>query len=560
MAESRHGPPATGVAVPALDVLRGGAAGGAVDPADRAAAAAATTEHGRGVLARAPPDDAEILLAELGRAASGTVTRETAGTGPTGAIPPARPRAPRFCPAGFGDPPRQVESLYSAPCAPAWTGSNGGSTYKGVTATEVRIALQHLGHMQAENPGPIPTEPQDGEDSVTRIYRVFQEYFNRNFQLYGRVLRLYETKAGGSVDSPADARAAAVRADEEFKVFGAKCHDPTCTDEIARRGLVAFNGITASGKFLASKQAYLWMMDTTKQSMLAGEYLCKKVWGRPPQFNERLDATFDYGAPRKLGLLYFEKDWVDSDTLRQRFADCGGKFTEEIMFTIDPVSTSGGQSNVPTAITRMKAAGVTSVMHVGESVSLAAFTKAADDQGYFPEWVIYGGAGVDRNDIARLLHSPTQWRHAFGISPSEIARADGETECYRAYRSIDPDGAPSDDLCGDHYGVWGSLLQIANGIQMAGPNLTLATFRAGLHAMGTRPPNPLWSIGGGYGPGDWSYGDYVAELWWDPDAVDPMDGSSRGAYRYTRGGKRYGVGQIPTEDPHVFKEGVTSVR
>lgn len=38
-----------------------------------------------------------------------------------------------------GDPPRQIEDPHSPPCVPYWAGGNGGATWPGVTADEVRI-------------------------------------------------------------------------------------------------------------------------------------------------------------------------------------------------------------------------------------------------------------------------------------------------------------------------------------------------------------------------------------------------------------------------------------
>src|SRR5687767_14499969 len=69
----------------------------------------------------APPDDTQqSIFAALGRGQSGG-----AGiggqTGRAGGPPPEQRRsaAARNCPYGYGDPPRQIESPYSAPCAPA---------------------------------------------------------------------------------------------------------------------------------------------------------------------------------------------------------------------------------------------------------------------------------------------------------------------------------------------------------------------------------------------------------------------------------------------------------
>lgn len=67
----------------------------------------------------APPDEQQTIVSELGRAGSAT-----AGSGPPAiapGLPPAAlaPGPARSCPLGFGNPPRQTESLYAAPCAPS---------------------------------------------------------------------------------------------------------------------------------------------------------------------------------------------------------------------------------------------------------------------------------------------------------------------------------------------------------------------------------------------------------------------------------------------------------
>ena len=64
---------------------------------------------------------------------------------------------------------------------------------------------------------------------------------------------------------------------------------------------------------------------------------------------------------------------------------------------------------------------------------------------------------------------PAPWRRAFGISADEIPRPWSETDCHRAYRSIDPEDTPEGP----------TALNVA------------------------RPRSPFWSIGGGYGSDDW---------------------------------------------------------
>ncbi len=95
------------------------------------------------------------------------------------------------------------------------------------------------------------------------------------------------------------------------------------------------------------------------------------------------------------------------------------------------------------------------------------------------------------------LADQDQMDNMVGSAGLEIARASADTDWYRAYKEVDPDGPDPEE------GAFRSLQQIANGIQGAGPNLTPETFWQGLAKIPHRTPNPVWSIGGGYGPDEW---------------------------------------------------------
>src|SRR5688500_15970525 len=87
----------------------------------------------------APPDKNQpSVFSSFNAARSGTnVGVETWPT--TTTIP--RKRAASACPYGFGDPPRQIESVYAPPCAAAFTGNNGGETSFGVTADAINVCF-----------------------------------------------------------------------------------------------------------------------------------------------------------------------------------------------------------------------------------------------------------------------------------------------------------------------------------------------------------------------------------------------------------------------------------
>jgi hypothetical protein len=88
--------------------------------------------------------------------------------------------------------------------------------------------------------------------------------------------------------------------------------------------------------------------------------------------------------------------------------------------------------------------------------------------------------------------------------------------------------------------------------------LTPTSFRDGLYKMGYRYYPETYAIGGGYGPGDPSYPDDFNIVWWDPSATDPYQGYP-GAFRAVANGKRFKLGEIPTGDIALFRDGVTGV-
>ena len=75
--------------------------------------------------------------------------------------------------------------------------------------------------------------------------------------------------------------------------------------------------------------------------------------------------------------------------------------------------------------------------------------------------------------------------------------------------------------------------------------------RQGQFKVPQRTPDPLWSIGGGFSPGDLTYPDYVGFVWWNTTDTAPDDGTGPGAYRHVFGGKKFRIGEMP-EDPIPF--------
>lgn len=490
----------------------------------------------------APPEDdqQQSIVAATGRASSATAGAigDESSVDATAALPLPAPAAVGRC---FGKPPRQTDSPYAPPCTGAFTGDNGGDTWRGVTATEVRIgvALRDVRNNVGQQ-GEIQDPPRDGENSQERTYRVFAQYFNERFQLYGRRIRLF---VRNNTDSENVQMTNAVAMDEEHKVFATVGTGADFITEVMRRGIVNFGSFQNPLDFYRrhSPLAYSFQMDGTRLMRLTGEAVCKQLAGRPVQWAGESDAARN-GGPRIFGAIVLEKApnrEGDADRLRAILRDeCG----VELKAVLSYQETSGADQNFAAGIARLQAEGVTTVLCQCDSLGPITMTRLATAQAWFPEWFVVGSLLTDRNDSARL-YDTRQWNRAFGISPLEEPRPYVEQDWYQAYKSVDPGGEPNADI---GQNAFRDLLHVVGGIQRAGPLLTPDTFRQGIESWPGRAADPVWTVGGSYGPDDHTYADVVAFVWWDPAAPDPATGQP-GAYRYPLGGRRFATGELPTE-------------
>lgn len=508
----------------------------------------------------APPDEnQDSIIAALNRGSTGTAGAGTGegglgdgvggiGGGPGGTKPAA-------CPRGFGNPPRQIASVYSVPCALAFSGDNGGATYKGVTASEVRVAIVHsTPTFQTSYDGPVPTTPQDGETTADRTYRVYQEYFNRAFQLYGRRLQLYSFRP----DVTEESNRAKVAEADTLGVFAVFADQAPALDEAARRKILAWGGYQYGAGWFKDKApfAWSWHMDGTKQMEFMSEYICKKLVGKKavhagdPDFKTKT---------RKFGAFNFDDsvNWgpaVGPDLKRFLKRDCD---TEIVMVNYADSSSS----DLATGVAKFRQEGVTSVIMLTEYQGPLYVPASATAQGYFPEWILTGRWLQDANGIGSNA-DPAQWKNAFGISARQAQRPWEDMDWWHAYKSLDPNADP-DAYVGEF--LFYPLLQILNGVQRAGPKLDPQSFEQGLFSWGKRFGNPGSAVGGGFGPGDYTFPDDITEIWWDPTAKDPSAAASNrnagtaspGAYVYVRNAQRYKLGEIPREDSLVFREGTS---
>ena len=239
--------------------------------------------------------------------------------------------------------------------------------------------------------------------------------------------------------------------------------------------------------------------------------------------------------PRKFGVVSQERT-IDYDGFLELFRKYGGEVASEA--TVASNDPQVVQDAAPTIVTRLKAAGVTTVVTFADFTVLRILMQSASTQEWHPEW-FFTGAQVQ--DIGILVRGfPTdQSQHAFGISsltpwlepdptppPPQLSYT----------QQIDPlnwywgvgSGTSSQRITGFLVG-W-----LLTGIHTAGPNLTPKTFVQGLYS---NPPRGGALEGRAdialvaYGPGPkLPYNGYAgigldfAPYWWDTETTGPSNG------------------------------------
>ncbi len=446
-----------------------------------------------------------------------------------------------------------VPDYFAQPCVAPFTGDNGGATDVGVTADEITIV-----YYEGQAGDPIIAYISDAvavDDTNAEQFATMERiiaYYETYFEMYGRKVNLITFEgSGGSTDDVA-ARADAARIAEEYKpfvVFGGPALTSAFADELAAREIMCISCTPGQPtQFYVDRDPYVWGLDGSQAQKQAHavEFLAKQIVGKNAEYagDEFIDQ------PRKLGLLYLETSSASKDLADQYVAamdEAGAPFAEVIAYELNPATIQATASQV---ISKLKSAGITTVVFNGDPVAPRDFTREATAQEYFPEWFVSAAGLVDTNAFART-YDQVQWQHAFGITQGAV-RVDPESiGSYFIYNWFNGEPPPADGTVG--------LLQPSPAlffavVQGVGPELTHENFKTALFASeGTKAAvsQPFLS----WGEDLWPEPDYLGlddatVFWWDPTAVGPDEirREGTGMYQFVDGGKRYLPGEWPTDE------------
>jgi hypothetical protein len=436
---------------------------------------------------------------------------------------------------------------YSPPCI-AWRAgrANGGATSRGVSKDTIkvgfRIPVEDIRDYQsamsqlAGSKGEAIPAPTEGD--VNRTVENFITYFNRNFQFYGRRIELVQWKGKGSAINEITgagqeaANADAIRAAKELKVFAdVSAFTQPYNDALARQGVVAIGAPYMSREWFAKRAPYSWspFPDCTSLGENAGEYLNKRVFGRPATHAGAGLA----GKPRKVAVVAPDNpEYQQCVDAGMRLIEKAGNSATRYSYTLD-LSTASDQVNNLAA--KLKRDGITTVVLATDPLVPLLLTSRMSQQEYYPEWVVLGTAMTDL-DVVGQLYDQSQWKHAFGLSNLGEQQPQGASYAYAAFKSVDPDHEP---IFGAEL-LYSFFYMLATGIHMAGPHLTPASFAAGMHAYpGGKGPAGTW----GFPAGEYTPYRDSREIWWDPEGVSAYNGAPG---RYVSTNTRYLPGRWPS--------------
>ena len=472
--------------------------------------------------------------------AGSTHSTTTSGTAGTSGSDTAQPRARSSgCkgPQVTGDP-------YSPPCV-RFSGNNGGATTRGVTGNTITIAFRNT-----SDPGFEQTLAQiggaqfsDTPADIERTIKGLADYFNRNFQFYGRKIKFVFYKGQGSVTNELLGGGQQNASDDALKVAtGIKAFGDMSAvtepygDALARNHVVSFGEPYLSAQWFQARAPYAWSIatDCTSVSEASAHIAVNQLDGKPAIFaGPAMSHT-----KRKIAIIAPDNPWYQQCVANAMriFKAAGDPTPENIPYQLDLSTLSSQAASV---VSKLKADGITSVACGCDPIFPVYLTQRARQQNYYPEWHVIGVALTDQ-DIVGQLFDQSEWAHAVGVTYLGRTIPYQATLGYAAYRSVRHDEpAQAVNI------IYAQMYMLALGIQLAGPHLTPLNFEHGMRSY----PGGTGEFGTwGFPPTHFTPTLDGAEIYWDPNKISAYNGR-KGAYVFSS--RRHLIGNWPKGNfPH----------
>lgn len=443
---------------------------------------------------------------------------------------------------------------YMPPCL-KFSGTNGGATMPGVSATEIGFVWFHA-------PASDPTFQAVGsqtellytDDQLCHALRAFTKDLNTYFQTYGRKFVALDGpgshsgyKAGqnchtnyfaGSGCAATDAACwrsdadaiVTMRKHPAFVLANTEGNNPAFVDELTKHHMLVL-GEGGGDTFDNPRAPYMWDHGMSAETMaaLGGQYFCAKLVGKPVQHAgpEVLASGSNPTQPptRKLGIVY---DVSNPDILTpatkiwlKAVSSCGATNVQTYPFS--STDTTQLPQEMQTIAAKIKLAGVTTVYMFQEFLTAGILTQDLDGEQWHPELVV-SGVGADDIDRVMQLGNPNSMKYMWGLSSYNLSLPDSDYDYAKAYKASGEGGSTFPLMIN----VWSFWPLMGTMIQVAGPSPSLAAIQQGMFHLGLMGGNDAAHPYFQYGVAGDQYfaGRSEREIYWCTSRTSPEDGKS----------------------------------
>lgn len=450
---------------------------------------------------------------------------------------------------------RQTDVIYnSPPCVAAFTGDNGGATYKGVTGDEIKVIMMQCQEDEQVN-AILATQGLAASDEETdAMLQADIKFINDYYETYGRkvVAERMRMDCPLTPPDPAKARQAAAEIAKKNPAFVyVASGGSSAADVFAQNGIVSVGVQWNIQQFYAGRRPFRYDIfpTSTETADWMAEYYCQKMAKKPASNAGTLIHPTIGGrdAPRKLGIVVPDDGTgvilPAAQEVSRRVKECSGIDT--------PVFTYQSDINRAQEQTRVTVAGlidakVTTVTCMCDPIAPVFLTNGMTQNNYYPEHMV-AGMGLLDYDVLGRLYDPAQWNHAFGMSQLVEPVPFEQSDAAKIWRAVGNEGNP----CAACNLLSGYITLIGSMIQLAGPNVNPGTVEGAL--VGNEYSRGGWNETGGdpgvylirFGAGDYNAISDFREVYWDASAPSKIDGKA-GAYIAINGGHRYAGGETTT--------------
>jgi hypothetical protein len=457
--------------------------------------------------------------------------------------------APITAPSGCKGP--QVKGdPYAPPCV-EFSGNNGGATSRGVTGSTITVAFRITGDptFQQTLARIGGAQFDDTQADTNRTIEGLADYFNKNFQFYGRKLVFKFFKGQGSQSNEllgggqAAAAADALKVATSIKAFAdMSAGTEPYADSLSRDKVMNFGVPYMSQRWFEQRAPYSWSIatDCTGVSEAVAEVGVRSLAGKKAVFGGP-DVS---NQTRKFATIAPDNPWYQECVQNGTniYKRAGKAVPLNVPYQLNLATLANQAASI---ISKLKANHITTVVCGCDPILPVYLTQRADEQNYFPEWAVVGVVLTDQ-DIVGQLFDQKEWQHAFGVTYQGPTLPFPATLGYSAYKSV-----RNDEPARFVNLIYAQMYMLALGIQLAGPDLTPANFERGMRSYPTSATSEFGTWG--FPPGHYTPTLDGAEIYWDPNATSVYN-NRKGAYIFAS--RRYTLDALPRGDfPHTPYKG-----